>query len=65
MKPTNEIQNKINELKVEKEDWLMKQKNYKFTEKEKIEGSFLYGRYQDGETNCDDKIKLLEWVLNN
>lgn len=58
------IEKRLAHYKAEREAWLVKQKSYKWTAKEKEDGSPTYGYYQEQENIFTVKIMELEWVLN-
>lgn len=63
MKTKEEINKKIQELNDLRKMYAEKQNIYKWTEKERTEGSEQFAIYQDREFECIKKIELLEWVL--
>lgn len=58
------IEQRLAGHKEEKEAWIIKQKQYRWTDKEKEEGSTTYGYYQEQEVYYNNKITELEWVLS-
>jgi glutamate synthase domain-containing protein 3 len=59
-----QIEEKIEQLIHEHAHWKQKQKDYIWTDYEKENGSDAYGKLQDYESICNQKIKLLEWVIS-
>ena len=47
----------------QRQKWIDKQKSYRWSEKEKINGSETYGNYQEKESLYSALISELEWVL--
>jgi len=47
----------------QRQKWIDKQKSYRWSEKEKINGSETYGIYQEKESLYNALISELEWIL--
>jgi hypothetical protein len=60
----NKILERLENYKKHRQEWIDKQKSYKWSKKEMEEGSELYGSYQEKEQLFTYKILELEWVLS-
>ena len=54
---------KIEMYKTQRQKWIDKQRNYRWTDEEKRYGSQTYGNYQEKEQLFNSLISELEWVL--
>lgn len=54
---------KIEFYKKQKQKWIDKQKTYRWTDEENINGSQTYGNYQEKEQLFNALISELEWIL--
>lgn len=63
MKRKHEIEAKISVLIEDRRYWQKKQAEYKWTDETKKNGSHVFGAYQEKESECNDKIAILKWVL--